>query len=228
MPNWCYNRIDISGSKKAIARFKAKYLSEPGTFFNTVLPMPEGLSCTAGGGADMAAEILRGRNPAYEWFLARRDSLGVPARLAQSKKVNLLALQKHYGVDAVVDGLQYLKNIEKFGFPNWYEWRVSQWGTKWDVGEDGPRIETEEPTFLELQFDTAWGPATGVYAALVEQNPDLAFEGWFMETGNDFAGRWFGEAGAYTETEDTVSSVGLSGFGYDPYEEGFDEDGEPT
>jgi hypothetical protein len=224
MPNWCYNRIDISGSKEAIARFKAKYLSEPGSFFNKVLPMPEELSINAGSSADMAVEIMNGRIPDYDWFLAARDSLGVPARLAQSKKVNLLALQTHHGVDCVVDGLRYIENVKKFGFRHWYSWRNAMWGTKWDVGDDGPSIESDEPTFLELLFDTAWGPAIGVYAALAEQNPDLAFEGWFMETGNDFAGRWYGEAGAYTQTEEEVSSVGQSGFGFDPYAEDDDEE----
>jgi hypothetical protein len=224
MPNWCSNRIDISGSAEAIARFKAQYLGERGVFFNKVRPMPEELNIVSGGGADIASEILQGHNPTYEWFLARRDSLGFPARLAQSKKVNLLALHKHYGVDAVVGGLQYIKNIAKFGCPSWYEWRIINWGTKWEVGDEGPCIETDEPTFLELQFDTAWGPAVVVYAALVAQNPDLDFEGWFLEAGNNFAGRWYGAAGEYTEVEGTVSEVGLSGFGYDPYEdEGDDE-----
>ena len=44
------------------------------------------------------------------------------------------------------------------GFDNWYDWRVSNWGTKWDVDvyENAvSRIDDETVTF---GFDSAWSP----------------------------------------------------------------------
>lgn len=30
-------------------------------------------------------------------------------------------------------GKQYVENIKKYGYPQWYDWCVENWGTKWNV-----------------------------------------------------------------------------------------------
>lgn len=58
----------------------------------------------------------------------------------------------------------------------WYDWRVDNWGTKWDVGAD-VGTEKEERYGLKatvvdneasVSFDSAWAPPVPVYDELVE------------------------------------------------------------
>ena len=59
------------------------------------------------------------------------------------------------------------RNVEKYGYGNWYDFCVSEWGTKWDVGGDSAlenEIELKEgQTDTTLSFDSAWCQPTGVY-----------------------------------------------------------------
>ena len=53
---------------------------------------------------------------------------------------------------------------------DWYDWCVTNWGTKWEITES---FEDEEGWIC---FDTAWStPATAILS-LSEQWPDLSFE----------------------------------------------------
>jgi hypothetical protein len=78
-------------------------------------------------------------------------------------------------------------NLEKHGYATWYDFCVNEWGTKWDVGGDGDRIELEEgQDNTTLDFDSAWAPPLGVYAALMDQG--FSVRAYFYESGMCFAG----------------------------------------
>ena len=64
--------------------------------------------------------------------------------------------------------------------PNWYDWRLQNWGTKWDVYETHcTRIDANT---LQLTFYTAWSPPIPVFDKLVdmgfEVNARYLDEGW--------------------------------------------------
>ena len=76
------------------------------------------------------------------------------------------------------------------GFDNWYDWRVSNWGTKWDIDvyENAvSRIDDETVTF---GFDSAWSPPLNAYQAVIERHPDISITAYYYEPGMDFAGEW--------------------------------------
>jgi hypothetical protein len=87
-------------------------------------------------------------------------------------------------------------NLAKHGYRNWYDYCVNEWGTKWDVGGDGHQIELEPgQDNTTLDFDSAWAPPMGVYAALMDQGftvrayyyeSGMCFAGIFDENGDDF------------------------------------------
>jgi len=84
---------------------------------------------------------------------------------------------------------------EKYGYDNWYDWKVNAWGTKWDVdGEDSflqNEIKDGDTDFhgrLCLAFDTAWAPPVGIYEELIKQ--DFGVKAFYYEPGMDFAGLW--------------------------------------
>jgi hypothetical protein len=80
----------------------------------------------------------------------------------------------------------------KYGAKDWYDWRVNNWGTKWEVSDlflkednniDGNLIA------LVYTFDTAWAPPeigiqniSGMYKDVIFhlefEEPGMAFEGY--------------------------------------------------
>lgn len=79
-------------------------------------------------------------------------------------------------------------NIEKYGYRNWYDWNVANWGTKWDIGADGQPAIVQSPNSLTLNFDSAWAPPVNAY----EQLKDMGFTilAYYYEPGMGFAGKW--------------------------------------
>lgn len=81
------------------------------------------------------------------------------------------------------------RNIEKYGYGNWYDYCVNEWGTKWDVGGDGQEVDiTEDGTMLTTYFDSAWAPPTNAYEKL--QDMGFGVEAMYYEPGMAFAGKW--------------------------------------
>ena len=82
---------------------------------------------------------------------------------------------------------------------NWYEWRVANWGTKWEAHEC--EITHESDTLVDYKFDTAWGQPLEFFQALVAQYPKLDFQfEWEEEQG--WGGEAVGEAGVFSITKE--------------------------
>jgi hypothetical protein len=57
----------------------------------------------------------------------------------------------------------------KYGFSDWYEWRVFNWGTKWNASDVELNLET--PQQIHISFQTAWSPPLPVIEAISKQFP---------------------------------------------------------
>ena len=79
-------------------------------------------------------------------------------------------------------------NIEKYGYGNWYDYCVGEWGTKWDVGGDGQTDVHPSGKMLHTSFDSAWAPPTRAYAKLEELG--FRVEAQYYESGMAFAGSY--------------------------------------
>jgi hypothetical protein len=77
-------------------------------------------------------------------------------------------------------------NIEKFGFPHWYDFNLNRWGTKWEAYE--VTLLIDKPDTLVIEFDTAWSPPEGIYRTLHAQGFDV--EATYCEAGADYIGYW--------------------------------------
>lgn len=71
---------------------------------------------------------------------------------------------------------------------NWYNWRVSNWGTKWDLGDDTIFNSNLQQNEIEYQFCTAWGPPISWLEKVSELYPELYFTLKYAESGCNFAG----------------------------------------
>jgi hypothetical protein len=77
-------------------------------------------------------------------------------------------------------------NVAKYGYPDWWQFCVSQWGTKWDVGGENEYVERIESDLAEFTFDSAWSPPIASYERLTELGFDV--EAYYWEPGLNFAG----------------------------------------
>lgn len=71
------------------------------------------------------------------------------------------------------------------GVPNWYDWRLENWGTKWNV-TDGTTDVGEES--IHATFETAWSPPEFICYHLREKFPDVEISWFFREDGMQMAG----------------------------------------
>jgi hypothetical protein len=77
-------------------------------------------------------------------------------------------------------------NLKLYGYQNWYDFCVAEWGTKWE-----PRLDETMPFDLDghvvtMWFDTAWAPPIGIYHALEAMGFDV--EATYVEQGMGFIG----------------------------------------
>jgi hypothetical protein len=80
------------------------------------------------------------------------------------------------------------RNLKKYGYGNWYDFCVGEWGTKWDVGEQGCSDVHDDGTMLHAHFDSAWSPPVDAYQKLEALGFEV--EAMFYEGGMAFAGSY--------------------------------------
>jgi hypothetical protein len=74
-----------------------------------------------------------------------------------------------------------------YGYTNWYDFCVNEWGTKWDIGSDGNPAQ-DIPGGLMLGFESAWSPPVGAYEKLIEMG--FRIRAMYFEPGMAYAGVW--------------------------------------
>jgi len=104
------------------------------------------------------------------------------------------------------------ENVEKYGYGNWYDYCVGEWGTKWDVGGDGQTDIHPDGKMLHTSFDSAWSPPTQAYDKLVELG--FGVNAMYYEGGMNYAG-------AYDEHGD--EEINLDGMSADDIEREYPE-----
>ena len=82
------------------------------------------------------------------------------------------------------------------GFDNWYDWRVENWGTKWELCEfygvdrQYHSEQNEGESTITFGFDSAWSPPINAYEQFLRDNEDCSLKAWYYEGGCDFMGEW--------------------------------------
>ena len=98
-------------------------------------------------------------------------------------------------------------NLKRYGYRNWYDWCVNNWGTKWNAGGDNDAMQVDydedvgNQGIALFQFDTAWAPPLGVLEKLMETHPELSIECRYHEPGVGFFGVWTDGSDRCYETE---------------------------
>ncbi len=79
------------------------------------------------------------------------------------------------------------RNVEKYGYGNWYDFCVNNWGTKWDVSSEAVEIDDDGLGFSGC-FDSAWSPPMGVVEELVNQGYEVTL--FYYEPGMAYVGKF--------------------------------------
>lgn len=185
MPNWTYNRIKCKkeiGDKLLTIKDDIYSLD-----FNKLIPMPEDLKLDAGSiesdsiscyylslnddEKNKLMKLLKSKEIFFHhdyWNKYKNDIKyyeSNPDKLKNNKD-NFNGLidfdyKKHFNSLAEL-GKQYIENIKKYGYPQWYDWCVENWGTKWNVEDDVDVSYNKNTDEYDITFDTAWSVPSGI------------------------------------------------------------------
>ena len=82
---------------------------------------------------------------------------------------------------------QAILNEAKYGYTDWYHWRVAEWGTKWDACES--HIDHNDINYFAVTFESAWSPPIAWIDNIMQDFPDLSFTLEYEEPGMCFGCR---------------------------------------
>ena len=84
---------------------------------------------------------------------------------------------------------------------NWYNWRVQNWGTKWEVDLEGLEFVNNHDgtSVIEGWFDSAWAPPIEAYNTFLDMMDGCSIEATYEEGGMDFAGIYEDGEDSYIE-----------------------------
>lgn len=155
MPNHIAHLVVVSGDTAKVEAFIKKVIRtqvdpEDGKEFtrfdfNAILPMPEELNITSS--SSIEEFVKTGILPKYADSLKGEERENFIRECHQAKK-----------------------NLETYGFKDWYDWKRHYWGTKWNS------YDFEELSYGTYTFNTAWCTPMGIWEALAQQFPDIKVE----------------------------------------------------
>lgn len=163
MPDWCTNRLIVSGEPSAIAAFAEKVRDDRRVLsFERIRPTPPALAESSPDRAEDLAQIAGLSEPTSQ-----------------------------------------------------YTWRVSRWGTKWDLSEDARLEDDPDPGRLVYLFGSAWSAPLALVEHAVSTHPDLGFELVWYSPATGEAGLLAGQSGEITENTEVSGdpSSWLAGLG---------------
>jgi hypothetical protein len=88
--------------------------------------------------------------------------------------------------------------------PNWYDWAIANWGTKWDLGEEA-RVSFGSSS-IGIGYDTAWGPNCEFWTAFSEKYSTVQIEHRYYEEGMAFIGEASYENGSFDDNCQDITS----------------------
>jgi hypothetical protein len=171
MPNWCYNTVNIYGPTDEVKRLRATIATEQGGW-RDLMPMPEALKGTTSPTPDSP-------DPHPHWA-----NLVADGSMTQERYDELVASN----IKRYEDG-QKVKELT--GYTDWYEWCVSNWGTKWgDCDTQIGEVTQVTPTIAHFHsyFETAWGPYDERFWEIATSNFEVAVIIWNTEESDAFYG----------------------------------------
>tara|TARA_R110000737_G_scaffold273804_1_gene280621 strand:- start:151 stop:564 length:414 start_codon:yes stop_codon:yes gene_type:complete len=83
------------------------------------------------------------------------------------------------------------EKCEAEGIPNWYDWCIDNWGTKWNACHQEKCEQVDGGAYISLtyKFDTAWSYPEPIIEQLRKEWDKLEFYGGWIEEGYQSCGQ---------------------------------------
>lgn len=78
------------------------------------------------------------------------------------------------------------ENIVMYGYKDWYDWNIANWGTKWSPADIYQNLITRN--YAEFSYQTAWSPCSPLWEYISTLYPTLAFIETYEEMGMGYYG----------------------------------------
>ena len=224
IPNHIKNIIHLQGDKQRIHEIMETIKNDEygigSVDFNKIIPMPESLDITAGSpttnGLKLYQEFIKGyiadKNTkesmmAFENIPAESEDAFLQARADRQNEADL----RNWKLGKIA-----WKNIQQYGVPTWFEWRVDNWGTKWNA-------YAYDSSNSEFTFQTAWSAPHPILKKLSSIYPEVVFEHeWADEDlGFNCGKRMYSDGEIIEEYYPEgiqATDFALSIWGYDPFD----------
>jgi len=150
VPNWVYNSMNVSGSKEDIAKFK-EFAAQP---------KPSGMDSDTG---VLTFDEDSNRVLSF-WHFAEPDDKALYFGASDYKP-------EGYSEWSMEERMNYSL---KFSSDGWYDWNITNWGTKWDACD--AELNDDRETSLGYSFSTAWSIPEPIFTAIVQKFPTLDFD----------------------------------------------------
>ena len=178
MPNHVENHIEFNGDKQQIDAMLKKIGSDKygiGTIdFKKIISMPETLNIEAGSRTDHGLKAYREFIEVYTAGRSYNEALKALENIPTESENAFLRQRTDIKRDEWELGKTAWQNIQKYGAPTWYEWSITNWGTKWNAY--GYEEGTDYSACDELTFQTAWSAPHPILRKLSEMFPEIVFK----------------------------------------------------
>lgn len=186
MPNHITSRLKITGEATKVAEvfnfIKADEPDKDGKYrlfdLEKIVPMPKALDIDSSSLGEDGVRYLIGMSS----NILERSAYEKSSHYAHMKDMEINN-PKMFD-KAMEEGKIRLHNIANYGAPDWYQWRLQNWGTKWNTYEYR-RLDKNT-----IEFQTAWSGIPDMVRIVAQKFPEVtieykyADEDWSYNVGN--------------------------------------------
>lgn len=158
MPNHITNRLTIIGTEEQVKQVREAIKGEREEQFidfNKIAPIPKELENTT--------------SPTR--IISQKEYDEQEKRIVEG---NLTDNEKNFGLSRGLTQKLADEYKKKFGYADWYNWQIENWGTKWNAYE---QVQIENV----IEFQTAWSTPFALLVNLSLMFPEVTFEVRFAD-----------------------------------------------
>lgn len=172
MPNWCDNNLTIYGSKEKLQEIR-DVIQEYADWVNDGHPKDCKGKYPKRDGTPMGFLYYCKPEPDYNVTPVAKTYPEIGAKYAETEE----------------EREELLKNEPTIRNDSWWDWRIQNWGTKWEITFDWVDEDGDDEV-ITLSFPSAWSPPVEAYKALLNHEGITGVDATYYEMGCSFAGKF--------------------------------------